>query len=262
MDRQFDLVIIGSGPAGMAAAIYAGRAGLSCAMIEGEAPGGKLVKTYEIANYPGIAEINGAELAMQMYEYGHEVLAVDRNEDKVNEIMPYVTDAQIGDATKESLLRSLGVSNFDVCFVAIEDNFQSSLETTSLLKELGAKLVISKASREVQAKFLLRNGADEVINTEQQIAKWAVLRYTVDHILDYNKLDDEHAMFELEVPSDWAGRNVEELQLRRKYGINILGIKTNGRINFNVAPDTVMSSGSTVLLLGEEAVVRKLFKVR
>ena len=141
----------------------------------------------------------GKHVAYQLNELGHEVMAVDENENLVNEILPYVTDAQIGDSTNENFLESLGIKNYDICFVTIGGNFQNSLETTSLLKELGAKMVISRAERDVQAKFLLRNGADEVIYPEKQIANWAAIRYTADHIHDYIEVDDSHAIFEVEM---------------------------------------------------------------
>ena len=102
----------------------------------------------------------GTLLARQLYELGHEIMAVDRNEERVNDILPFVTDAQIGDSTNEAFLRSLGINNYDVCIVTIGEDFQSSLETTSLLKDLGGKLVVSRADREPQARFLLKNGAD------------------------------------------------------------------------------------------------------
>ena len=141
----------------------------------------------------------GSLLARQFHDNGHEVMAVDKDEDRINCILPLVTDAQIGDSTNEAFLRTLGINNFDVCIVTIGGDFQSSLETTSLLKELGGKLVVSRADREVQAKFLLRNGADEVINPEKQVAEWAAIRYSSDHILDYIRLDDDHAIFEVQV---------------------------------------------------------------
>ena len=150
----------------------------------------------------------GKHVAYQLNELGHEVMAVDENENLVNEILPYVTDAQIGDSTNENFLESLGIKNYDICFVTIGGNFQNSLETTSLLKELGAKMVISRAERDVQAKFLLRNGADEVIYPEKQIANWAAIRYTADHIHDYIEVDDSHAIFEVEVPGDWIGKTI------------------------------------------------------
>ena len=111
-------------------------------------------------------------------------------------------------------MESLGVRNFDVCIVAIGDNFQSSLETTSLLKELGAKFVVSRAARDVHAKFLLRNGADDVVYPEKQLAIWTAIRYSADHILEYIELDEEHAIFEIMIPEAWVGKTVGELDIR------------------------------------------------
>lgn len=129
-------------------------------------------------------------------------MAVDKNEKRVNAVLPFVMNAQIGDATNEEFLESLGVNNFDVCIVAIGDDFQSSLETTSLLKELGAKKVVSRAARDVHAKFLLRNGADEIVYPERQLADWTAIRYTADHILDYIELDSDHAILKLPYPKN------------------------------------------------------------
>ena len=129
----------------------------------------------------------GRHIAEELNKLGHEVMAVDENEDRVNAVLSIVTNAQIGDSTNAEFLEALGVRNFDVCIVAISGNFQSSLETTSLLKELGAKMVVSRAERDVQAKFLLRNGADEVLYPEKQLAKWAAIRYGSDHISSWTK---------------------------------------------------------------------------
>ena len=138
----------------------------------------------------------GKHIAEKLNELNHEVMAVDKCEERVNEVLPYVTNAQIGDSTNEEFLRSLGVDNYDVCIVSVGGDFQSSLETTSLLKELGANYVVSRASRDVQAKFLLRNGADEIVYPEKQIAYWTAIRYSANRIRDYIKLDDEHSIFE------------------------------------------------------------------
>ena len=142
----------------------------------------------------------GRHIAIKLDELNHQVMAVDNNESRVEAVLPYVRNAQIGDATNEDFIRSLGVRNFDVCIVAIGDNFQSSLETTSLLKELGAKMVVSRAARDVHAKFLLRNGADEVVYPEKQLASWTAIRYSADHIFDYVELDEEHGIFEISIP--------------------------------------------------------------
>ena len=115
----------------------------------------------------------GRHMAQKLKELHHDVLAVDHNEQRVNNILPFVTNAVIGDSTDEQFISSLGVRNFDVCIVAIGDDFQSSLETTALLKDHGAKFVVARASREVHAKFLLRNGADDVVYPEMQMASWA-----------------------------------------------------------------------------------------
>lgn len=203
----------------------------------------------------------GRHMAIQLNQLGHQIMAVDEDEERVNELLPYVTNAQIGDSTNADFLRSLGVSNYDVCFVTIGDSFQNSLETTSLLKELGAKQVISRAERDVQSKFLLRNGADEVIYPEKQIAKWASLRYTADHILDYIEIDDQHAIFEVEVPEKWLGRSIGELDVRKTYNINIMAARRNGRIDVAVTPDTLLTKDVTLLVLGELRALQKCFHI-
>ena len=201
----------------------------------------------------------GKHIAMDLHRLNHQVMVVDDNEERINELLPYVTNAQIGDSTNRDFLESLGVNNFDVCFVAIGKDFQSSLETTCTLKELGAKLVVSRAASDVHAKFLLRNGADEVIYPEKQIAKWASIRYSSDHILDYIELDESHAIFEVSVPKAWLGRSILQLDVRRKYNINIMGIKRGGRMNVSVSPDTLLTEDITLLVLGEYKALQKCF---
>ena len=203
----------------------------------------------------------GRHIALQLNKLGHEVMAVDSNEERVNKILPIVTNAQIGDSTNTEFLKSLGIGNFDVCIVTIGGNFQNSLETTSLLKELGAKLVVSRAERDVQEKFLLRNGADEVIYPEKQVANWAAIRYTADHIRDYIEVDEAHAIFEVEVPEGWIGKTVGELDIRRKYSINIMATKENGKINMVVSPETVLTDNITLLVLGAYKELQKCFRI-
>ena len=203
----------------------------------------------------------GVYMAKQLRELGHQVMAVDKREDRIDAVLPLVTDAQIGDSTSEPFLRSLGVNNYDVCLVAIGNDFQSSLETASLLKELGARLVVARADREVQAKFLLRNGADEVINPEKQIAEWAAIRYASNHILDYVKLDEDHAIFEVTVPRDWVGKTIGEIDIRKRYGINIMAVKERGRMNLTVTPETVLTADRTMLVLGERRAIQRCFRI-
>lgn len=203
----------------------------------------------------------GKHVAEELADLGHEVMAVDINEEKVNEILPIVTNAQIGDSTNAEFLKSLGVGNYDVCTVTISENFQNSLETTSLLKELGASYVVSMAKRDVQEKFLLRNGADEVVYPEKQVAKWAAIRYSADHLLDYVELDDEYGIFEVEVPLAWIGKTVGQIDIRKKYNINIMAYRQNGKLDASVSPDTLLTDQITLLVLGEYKALQKCFKI-
>ena len=203
----------------------------------------------------------GMHIALQLNELGHQVMGVDRNEERVSDAMSIVTKAQIGDSTNEAFLRTIGVGNYDVCIVAIGNDFQSSLETTCYLKELGAKYVVSRAERDGQAKFLLRNGADEVLYPEKQVAKWAAIRYSLNHILDYIELDETHSMFEVAVPAEWDGRSIGKLDVRKKYKINIMGIKRNGKISVSVNADTVLAKDQTILVLGEYKALQKCFHI-
>lgn len=203
----------------------------------------------------------GKFIAIKLHNMGHQVMAVDTNEERVNTALPYVTNAQIGDSTNEEFLASLGIGNYDSCIVAIGDNFQNSLETAYLLKELGAKKVIARASREIQEKFLLCNGADEVVYPEKQLAAWTAIRCASEHILEYIELDDEYAIFELEIPPDWKGKTILQLDIRKKYGINILGIREDGRLNMSITPNTVLECNKSILVLGNEKAVHKCFRI-
>ena len=204
----------------------------------------------------------GKHIAMQLNQMGHEIMAVDLNEERVEKVLPFVTNAQIGDSTDAEFLKSLGIGNYDICFVTIGGSFQNSLETTSLLKELGARLVISRAERDVHEKFLLRNGADQVIYPEKQVAKWASIRYADDHILDYMEVDASHAIFEVEIPYEWIGKTIGELDIRKKHNINILAVKNEGgEIGVAISADTVLNDGSTLLVLGDYKTIQKCFHI-
>lgn len=203
----------------------------------------------------------GSNIAVKLNEMNHEIMAVDENEERLNAVLPYITNGQIGNSTNEEFLRSLGVRNFDVCIVAIGTDFQSSLETTSLLKELGAKLVVSRASGDVHAKFLLKNGADEIVYPEKQLASWTAIRYTAEHILDYIELDEEHGIFELSVPKDWIGKTVGQLDIRKKYNITIMATREGEKLNLSVNSETELNENITVLVLGETPDIHKCFHI-
>ena len=203
----------------------------------------------------------GRGVAEKLNELHHHVLAVDRNEGRVNDILPLVTDAQIGDATSETFLRTLGVDNFDVCIVTIGEDFQSSLETTSLLKELGAKKVVSRASSEVHRKFLLRNGADDVVYPEGQLAALTAIRHTTDHVLDYISVDGEYSIYDLSVPAEWHGKTVGGIDIRKKYNLNLLAVRENGHHSMAVTSDTMLQENQTILVLGKWKDIQKCFRI-
>ena len=172
----------------------------------------------------------GRHLAAKFIELGNEVMVVDTIEERISEIVPVVTAAQIGDCTNEDVLKSIGVNNFDICFVCIGNNFQSSLEVTSLLKELGAKYVISKANRDIHAKFLLRNGADEIVYPEKDIAMKSAIRFSANHVFDYIELTPEYSIFEIPPLPSWIGKTIVQASIRGKYHMSILAIKVNGEV--------------------------------
>ena len=203
----------------------------------------------------------GRHVAMKLSELNHQVMAVDKCEERVNAIIPYVTNAQIGDSTNDEFLRSLGINDYDITIVAIGNDFQSSLETTSLLKELGAKVVVSRAERDVQAKFLLRNGADNVVYPEKQVAEWTAIRYTADHIYDYIEIDDEYAIYEVEIPKHWRGKTIGEIDIRKKHKVNIMAIKKDGKLNMSVHTDTLLEENETLLVVGEHSDIQKCFHI-
>ncbi len=202
----------------------------------------------------------GCHIAKIMSGLRCEIMAIDINEASVNEILPYVTNAQIGDGTNEEFLRSLGVRNYDVCIVSIGDNFQSSLESTALLKELGAAQVISRASNDVQEKFLLRNGADEVVYPEKNSAKRLAVKLSSDAILDFIELDENYSIYEMAMPKDWAGKTLVQIDVRRKFNLNIISIKRDGKV-LMPAGDTVMSSEDVLYVIGDMKDLRKCFKI-
>lgn len=202
----------------------------------------------------------GRHAAMKLHDLKHQVMAVDIDEEKVNEVLPYVTSGVIGDGTSEQFIQSLGVRNFDLCIVAIGDNFQSSLETTALLKENGAKFVVSRASRDVHRKFLLHNGADSVVYPEKQMASWTAVRYTADHVFDYIQLTDDFSIYETSVPNEWIGRTIVDLRVRQQHQINILAVKYMGKLEPMPAADHVFRKGETIFVMGSNKSLSRFLK--
>ncbi|MBO4323063.1 MAG: TrkA family potassium uptake protein, partial [Clostridia bacterium] len=192
----------------------------------------------------------GFDVAKKLNELRCEVMAVDIAEENVKAVLPYVTDALIGDGTDAEFLNSLGVKDYDVCIVALGGLFQSSLETTSLLKELGANKVITRAKNDVQMKFLLKNGADEVVYPEKQTAIRIATKCARESILDFIELDGNHAICEVAIPKDWLGKELSEIGIRKKYGINIITVKRGGSV-FVPSGSTVFETDDIAFVIGE-----------
>lgn len=203
----------------------------------------------------------GTQIAKKLYELNHKVMAIDTREERVQAVSNFVEVAQTGDASDIEVLKSLGVDNYDLCIVAIADDFKSSLITTSRLKDLGAQYVVARASDDIHEKLLKDNGADEVVYPEKQFADWTATRYTSDHVLDYIVLDDGYSIFEINVPEKWLDKTIIELDVRRKYNINIIAITVNGKMNMTVTPDTVLTKENTIFVAGRDEDVRKSFKI-
>ncbi len=201
----------------------------------------------------------GQHLSQKLTELGNDVMIVDENEEIINRLAPSVALAKVADCKNEDVLKSLSVNSFDMCFVCIGSDFQSSLEITSLLKDLGAKTVISKASTKIQEKFLLRNGADAVVYPEKDLAYKLAVQYSGRNVYDYYKLSDTIAVYETAVPKAWIGKTLPEIDVRRVHGINVLAVRVGN--DLRIADTTHrFADEDHVLVLGADAQIRALTK--
>ena len=202
----------------------------------------------------------GRHMAKKFSEQNNDVMAIDINEERINNVLSVVTNALIGDATNERFMETIGVRDFDLCVVAIGDNFQSSLETTALLKDLGAKFILARASRDAHAKFLLRNGADDVIYTEKETAERLAVKYGSDNIFNYIELNDEYSIYEIAVPSSWLNKSILKVNVRSKYGISILATKQGNNIFPLPKPEHVFTDSESLMILGKNEDVSRFIK--
>lgn len=194
----------------------------------------------------------GSNLAIKLTEMGNEVLVVDISEEAINKLTPFVTRAQIGDCMNIENLRALGIRNFDVCFVCISENFQSSMEITALLKELGAACVVSKADRDMHADLLKRIGADFVVSPEQDMAKRTAMRFSTHGAFDYIELSDEYAIMEIAVPKLWVGHCIKDLGVRSRHKVNVIGVRKEKKIMPMVSADYIFCDGEHLIISGEQ----------
>lgn len=204
----------------------------------------------------------GQNIAVRLNEMGHQVMAVDKDGKRVNAILDIVTNAQIGDSTDREFLESLGVRNFDYVIIAIAGDFESSMITTVMVKELGAPNVISRASSEIQEQLLKNNGADVVIYPEKTVGIWTANRYVSEHVLDYFDLADGYSIYEISMPDSWVGKTLASMDIRSKYGINILAVRSGEHLNVTMDPNEKFVKSQSLLVLGKSENVHRCFKVR
>lgn len=203
----------------------------------------------------------GRHLALNMQNLGNYVMIVDKHEERVEELSSLFTDSFVGDCTKEGVLRSLGINNFDVVFVTIGENFQSSLEITAMLKDLNAKRVVSKAKRDSQARFLINVGADEVIYPERETAEKLAIRYNADNIFDCIELTEEYAIYEISTPDCWVGKSITALNIRKEYNVNIIAIKKSETLNPMPGGEYVFDKTDVIVAMGKSEDVFRISRL-
>ncbi|MGN0298097.1 MAG: potassium channel family protein [Lachnospiraceae bacterium] len=202
----------------------------------------------------------GKKLALDLVARGNDIMVVDINEDKLEDVLPYVSNVKIGDCTNPDVLRSLGVRNFDAVVVCIGTNFQSSLEVTCLAKELGAKYVISKATRDIHAKFLARNGADEIVYPDRDVAERLAVRISAANIFDYIELNEDYSIYEISAYTPWIGKSIRQLNIQAVYNINVLATKVGDEVRPMPSADHILTQEEHLMVLGKNTDVEKLLK--
>lgn len=200
----------------------------------------------------------GTYLAKKLSDLGNQVMIVDKDEELINRLSPHFVDAMIGDCSREEVLEEIGVDNFDICFVTMGKSFQPSLEVTALLKDMGAKHVVSVSGSEIQSKFLLRNGADEVIYPQKDMALKTAVRYNAENIFDFIQLDNDNGIFELAIPKEWVGKDVVSANIRKEYNLNVLAVKKGGKETLLAIAGYVFSEDDHVVVAGSFKDVERL----
>lgn len=202
----------------------------------------------------------GSSLALELSSLGHDVLVVDKNEERIAAIADHVTHAVIGDAKDENVVRSLGVRNFDVAVVALASNIEDSVLITLMLKEQGVKKVVAKAKSMLHMKVLERIGADVTVFPERDMGKRLAQRLSATNIIDFIELSDEHSIVETEAPREWFGKSLGELNIRGQYGLNIIAARDKYAVNLIVSPtaEYVIKDGDVLIVIGENTDIEKL----
>lgn len=203
----------------------------------------------------------GQHLCENLAKHDNQIMAVDISEEKLEPVLSYVVSAKIGDCTNEAVLKSLGIGNFDICFICIGNNFQNSLEVTSLIKEIGAKYVVSKANRDIHARLLLKNGADEVVYPDRDVAEKVAVRYSANNVFDYTELADGISIYEIKPLLQWVGKSIKDSDIRRLYGISVIAVKSpDGHMRFMPGADHVIAGDTHLMVIGKQEDAEKIVK--
>lgn len=192
----------------------------------------------------------GSSIAKTIYELGQDVLAIDKDEEKVQEISDYVTHAVQMDSTDESIVKTLGVKNFDVAVVTIGSNLQDSVLSTLILKELGIKYIIAKANNELHAKVLTKIGADKVVLPERDMGARVAHNLVSSNILDYIELSEEYSILETEAIKEWFNKSLKEIEIRKKHGINVVAIKRGDKVNISPSAEDIIKENDVLVAIG------------
>ena len=204
----------------------------------------------------------GASVATSLYSLGYDVLAIDKDEERIQEISDYVTHAVQADAVDENALRTLGIRNFDVAVVSIASEMQASIMATLITKELGVKTVIAKAQNDLHGKVLTKIGADRVVYPEREMGIRVAHNLVSTNILDYIELAPDYSIVEISTIKEWEGKTLKELKLPTKYGINVMAIKHGKDINITPYGDDIIRENNILIVIGNNEDLRKLESIK
>lgn len=200
----------------------------------------------------------GLSVAKTLYSMGHDVLAVDKDHDRIQEIYHYVTHAVEADSTDEDALKALGLRNFDAVVITIGSDIQSSILTTLLCKEMGVKFIVGKAHNELHAKVLYKIGVDKVIFPERDMGMKLAHSLASYNILDHIELASEYSLVELSAISEWEGKSLRHIDMRRRFGLNVVAIKRGQDILISPKGDDIINRDDILVVIGRNNDIRRL----
>ncbi len=195
----------------------------------------------------------GHYLCRNFLKLKNQVMIIDKEETALDDLLDDATGTLIADCTRESVLSRIGVDEFDLCFVCISGNFQTALEITSLLKDMGAKYVVSLAGNEVHSKFLLRNGADEVIHPNLDSAIRAAVKYNSDHVFNFVDLRDGYAIYEISPLPSWVGKSLQDAKIHSTFEFYVIGVTHAGQeLKVIPSPEETILEDDRLMVLAHE----------